>query len=173
MITRAFIFAGMVFIVTTGHATETTDLPARYQAIIEHSPFGQVTGAGVADAAPNWLANFVFSGLIQSNSGNGAVQAIISTKDNAHWYFRAEGESIDAGVTVVKIDQSQRQPKVVLKNGLETGTLTFPERATVAAATPAPTMPQPAPGVAMPQGLGTPPPAGPQGQRRIPFRRSN
>jgi hypothetical protein len=152
-------------------AVETTDLPARYQVIIERAPFGQVSGAGAAELAPNWLANYVFSGLIQSNSGNGAVQVIISTKDNSRWYFRAEGEAIDGGVTVAKIDQSQKQPKVVLKNGLETGTLTFPERTAVASA--APPAAAPLPGIAIPQAPGAPSAAVPAGVRRIPFRRSN
>jgi hypothetical protein len=159
--------AGTFLIAVAGRTTETSDLPERYQALIEHSPFGQVQGAGAADLAPNWLATYVLTGIIQSNSGNGVVQAIISTKDNSHWYFRAEGETVDAGVTVFKIDQTQRQTKVMLKNGLETGTLTFAERTVVPAAAPPP------PGMATPQPAGGQPAAVPPGVRRIPFRRSN
>lgn len=166
MTPRRFAYIGMVFIATIGRAAETTDLPARYQAIIARSPFGQVQGAS-NDAPPNWLANYVFTALIRSNSGDGVVQAIISTKDNAHWYFRAEGETVDANITVQKIDVSQKQPKLVLKNGLETGTLTFPERTAVAAAAPS-----------TPPAIGNPPPGAAPGAvpptvRRIPFRRGN
>ena len=175
MIPRVLAILGMLLLAGAAWATESADLPARYQAIIDRSPFGQVQGAGAGDVAPNWLATWVFTGLIQSNSGNGKVQAIISTKDNSHSYFRAEGESLDGTITVVKIDQSLKQPKLVLKNGLETGTLTFPERATVASATPPGAPPAP-PGINIPPPPGTAAPAaagGPTAIRRIPFRRSN
>jgi hypothetical protein len=163
---RTLIMLGAVLAAGVTGAT-TTDF-TRYQSIIDRSPFGQVQ-SNVPDAAPNWLANYVFCGLIQSNSGNGAVQAIISTKDNNRWVFRAEGEIVDSDVVVQKIDQSQRSTKVVLKKGLETGTLAFPERTAVPMAA--------APNPAMPPGVGAPPPAAggavPPTIRRIPFRRGN
>ena len=146
-------------------ATETPDF-SRYQPLIDRSPFGQVQGAG-AELAPNWIANYVFSGVTQSNAGQGAVQAIITTKDNSHWYFRSEGETIDVSIAVMKIDLNPKQPKLVLKNGLETGTLTFPERSAVPQTTP----PGAPPGIAPPQGGA--PGAVPPTVRRIPFRRGN
>jgi len=165
MMRRMFVGVGMVFIAGIAGATETADF-ARYQSIIDRSPFGQVQGTPT-DAAPNWLANYVFSGIIQSNSGNGAVQAIISTKDNNRWYFRAEGETVDSDVTIQKIDLNPKSPKVVLKKGQETGTLSFPERTAVAApnAPPPPGVANPAPGAGVP--------AAPPTIRRIPFRRGN
>jgi hypothetical protein len=171
MMRASIALTALLTVVCTAIATETTDF-SRYQPLIDKSPFGQVQGAGAAELAPNWVANYVFSGLTQSNAGEGAVQAIISTKDNSHWYFRSEGETIDGSITITKIDLSQKQPKVVLKNGLETGTLTFPERSTVGAAAP----PSPPPGV--PPAMGAPQPAGaapavPPTVRRIPFRRGN
>jgi hypothetical protein len=148
---------------TLSFASESPDF-ARYQPLIDRPPFGQVQGSGATELAPNWVANFVFSGLTQSNRGEGAVQAIISTKDNTKWYFRTEGETLADNIVVLKIDLSQKQPKLVLKNGLETGTLTFPERSTVAPA--APTAP---PAMGVPQQPSAVPPT----IRRIPFRRAN
>lgn len=167
MMRLTFNVLGMGFIAGITVATETTDF-ARYQSIIDRPPFGQVQSTPT-DAAPNWLANYVFCGITQSNSGNGAVQAIISMKDSNRWVFRAEGETVDSDVTVQKIDQSQKSTKIVLKKGLETGTLSFPERTAVAMA---------APGAPLPPGVANPPPgaggaAVPPTIRRIPFRRGN
>ena len=156
---------GLVMLCCASFAEESPDF-SRYQALIDRSPFGQVQGAG-AELAPNWIANYVFSGLTQSNAGEGAVQAIITTKDNSHWYFRSEGETIDVSIAVMKIDLNPKQPKLVLKNGLETGTLTFPERSTVSQ----PVAPGVPPGIAPPQ-AGVPS-AVPPTVRRIPFRRGN
>lgn len=154
----------LAFATSVSLAVETLD--PRYKALIDRSPFGQVQGAGVVDVPPNWVANYVFSAIVQSNSGNGAVQAIIATKDNSHWYFRSEGESIDGTITVLKIDLSQKAPKLVLRNGLETGTLTYPERSAVPAAAPPPIP------TAIPGAPGAPAGA-PSTVRRIPFRRAN
>ena len=152
----ALAIVQVIFIAGVCGATETADF-ARYQPLIDRSPFGQVQGTPT-DAPPNWLANYVFVGLTQSNSGDGAVQAIISTKDNSHWYFRTAGEMVDPGVKVLRVDQ--QPPKLVLQNGLETGTLTFQDRPTVA----------PAPGAPPP---GAPATAPSPNIRRIPFRRGN
>jgi hypothetical protein len=145
--------------------TETADF-TRYQTIIDRSPFGQVLGAGTVVAAP-WLASWQYVGNAVSNSGNGLVQAIIANKENNHWFFRAEGETLEGGITIVKIDRTQNPPKLVLKNGLETGTLSFPERTAVAAAAPAPPNPIGLPGMTPPQPPGATP------NRRIPFQRVN
>jgi hypothetical protein len=166
MIRLTFNVLGMVFIAGITVATETTDF-ARYQSIIDRPPFGQVQSTPT-DAPPNWLANYVFCGVV-SNSGNAKVQAIITTKDNNRSVFRAEGETVDSDVTIQKIDLSQKSTKLVLKKGLETGTLAFPERTAVAMA---------APGAPLPPGVANPPPgaggaAVPPTIRRIPFRRGN
>lgn len=161
------MMAGGIMMLSLVLALESTGLPPRYQAIVERSPFGQVAGAG-GPAAPNWLASWQYVGNAVSNSGNGTVQAIISNKDNNHWYFRSEGEVLEGGITIVKIDLTQNPPKLVLKNGLETGTLTFPERSAVAAVAPAPTPQNPAGVPGLPQ-----PPGGSPTIRRIPFRRGN
>ena len=143
-------------------ATETTDFN-RYQAIIDRTPFGAVQGTN-NETAPNWLARWQYVGNTVSNSGSGPVQAILFDKEANRSYFRAEGESVDANISVVKIDINQKPPKLVLKNGLETATLTFPERIAVAGM-PSPTTANPAPG--------TPGAAAPPTIRRIPFRRGN
>jgi hypothetical protein len=155
----------LAFGFTTGVSFATETLDPRYKVLIDRPPFGQVKGAEAVDVAPNWVANYVFSAIVQSNSGNGAVQAIIATKDNSHWYFRSEGESIDGTITVLKIDLSQKAPKLVLRNGLETGTLTYPERTAVAAPPPTP--------MAIPGAPGAAPAGAPPTVRRIPFRRAN
>ena len=161
------MMAGIFMMLSLTLAVATTDF-ARYQTIIDRSPFGQVQGAGGA-LAPNWLAAWHYVGTAVSYSGNGLVQAIIANKENNHWYFRAESELLDGGITVVKIDLTQNPPKLILKNGLETGTLTFPERAAVTAMAPAPSPASPAGLPGMP-----PAPAGASPTvRRIPFRRGN
>src|SRR5436190_62079 len=93
------------------------------------------------------------------------LSAILFDKEANRSYFRAEGESLDANISVVKIDVTQRPPKLVLKNGLMTATLTFPERTASAAAAPQPN--------ANPAAPGTPGPTTSPTIRRIPFRRGN
>ena len=166
MIRATLILLGVGVVAGITVRAETTDF-AKYKSLIDRSPFGQVQGTPT-EAAPNWLANYVFCGLTQSNSGAGAIQAIISMKDSNRWVFRAEGETVDSDVTVLKIDDNPKSTKVVLKKGLETGTLTFPERTAVAMAAPAPVPP----GVANPA-PNTGVPAVPPTIRRIPFRRGN
>ena len=153
------VLTGNALAVTTGG--DAGDF-ARYQSIVDRAPFGAIQGAPT-DAAPNWLARWQYVGNTVSNSGNGPVQAILFDKESNRSYFRAEGEAVDANVTVVKIDITQRPPKVILKNGLETATLTFPER-TAVAGVPGnqPPAQNPVPGGAQPPTI-----------RRIPFRRGN
>ncbi len=154
MILHAILGFGLIS--SVAGATETVNF-ARYQPIIDRSPFGQVL-SGAAEPTPNWMTRFTWGGLVVSNSGNGAVQAIILDKEGNRTYFRAEGEAIDPGVKVLRIER--QPPKLVLQNGLETGTLTFQDRPTVAAAPGAP--PPGAPATAPPPTI-----------RRIPFRRGN
>jgi hypothetical protein len=146
-------------------ATETTDF-SRYQTIVERAPFGAVQGVA-QDTKPNWLERYQYVGNIVSNAGNGPVQAILFDKEASRSYFRAEGEMLDPDVSVVSIDINQRPPKIVLKKGLETGTLTFPERSTVASAPMPSQAAPPVPG--MPGAAAAQPPT----IRRIPFRRGN
>ena len=90
--------------------------------------------------------------------------AILQDKEaNNRIYFKTEGETIGA-VTVVSISSSPGA-KIVLKQGLETATLSLETKANVGAPAPAPavnpTLPgQPSPGV-------------PNALRRIPFRRGD
>jgi hypothetical protein len=166
MIQRTLLALSLVMLAASGVAENAIDLPAKYKAIIERGPFGQVKGVNVPDVQP-WLQNWVFAGIVNSNTGAGVVQAIIATKDNQRWFFRTEGETVADGIVVQKIDLSERAPKLVLKNGLETGTLTYPERSAAGAAAP------PAVAPAMPGQPGQPGEAPPPTIRRIPFRRSN
>lgn len=168
MIRRVFIALSFALFGCSVLATEKIELPAKYKAIIERSPFGQVKGAGKEPEVVPWLQNYEFVGLVNSNSGEGLLQVILATKDKTRWFFRTEGEAIDAGIVVQKIDLTQRPPQVVLKNGLETGTLTYPDRITAAAAAPAPAVAPPMPGQPPQPGQAPPPTI-----RRIPFRRSN
>ncbi len=168
MIRRVSIGLGLAAFGGLAVAAATIEVPAKYKAIIERSPFGQVKGVGKEQEVVPWLQNYVFAGLVNSNSGEGVIQVIIATKDNTKWFFRAEGEAIDGGIVVQKIDLTQRPPQVVLKNGLETGTLTYPDRSTAAAAAPAPAVAPPMPGQPPQPGQAPPPTI-----RRIPFRRSN
>ena len=150
------VVIGVSLIGSVAGTTDTVSF-ARYQPIIDRSPFGQVQ-SGAADPTPNWMTRFTWGGLVVSNAGIGPVQAIILDKEGNRTYFRAEGETIDPGVKVLRIEQ--QPPKLVLQNGLETGTLTFQDRPTVAAASIAP--PPGAPAAASPTTI-----------RRIPFRRGN
>lgn len=147
-------------------ADETQDF-AKYQIIIDRSPFGPVTAAGVPDAVPNFAQRFQLVGIVTSTGMPVAAQAVLSDKEANRSWFKAEGDTIDGGVKVIRIqDALTSKAKVVLQFGLETATLTFAERPnTPATAAPQPGQPpQPAPG-GMP---GRPPIVG-----RIPFRRSN
>lgn len=143
---------------------------ARYQAIIDRSPFGTVSAAGIAEAPPGFSQQYQFVGLVTSNYGEGPLQAIIFDRNANRTYFRAEGEMLDASV---KLERIEREPaKIILKSGLETAPLSYLPRS--AAATPvtpqaAGQPPQPVPGSIPIMGQpGQQPPI-----RRIPFRRGN
>jgi hypothetical protein len=137
-----------------------------YQVIVDKSPFGSVTPVAGA-ATPAAMSRFAFVGLVQS--GDGQLLAIIQDKQTKQCYFKAEGEAID-DVKVQKIEEALPARRLILRRGLETGTLSYEERRATAptmAPPPAPGMP----GVAVPlpatadPATTTPPP------RRIPFRR--
>jgi hypothetical protein len=135
---------------------------SRYQIILDRSPFGPPPGS--ADTPqPSFASRFSFIGTEKTND-NDPVTAIIQDKEaNNRIYFKTEGETFGA-VTIVSIGQSPGA-KLVLKQGLETATLTLETKASVGAAPP-----PPAPGAPMP---GQPTPAAPAGVRRIPFRRGD
>ena len=163
---------GLALVVATvALANEPADF-SRYQIIIDRSPFGAVTAAGVPDALPNFAQRFQLVGLVTANGSPGKVLAILLDRDANRSWFKTEGEWIkadsdpnDTGVKVVQIQDAQTtKPKVIIQFGLERATLSFSERPAGPAVAPVPGQPQPAPG-AMPA---RPPFAG-----RIPFRRSN
>jgi hypothetical protein len=137
---------------------ESTHDFARYQIIIDRSPFGAIaSGPGPAAA---FAARFNFVGLVSSNGVQSRLQAIIQDKEGNRSYFKSEGEAIE-DIKVVKIEE--KPAKVVLQKGLESATLTFQEQSKVALPPPqaAPQQPQAPPGPGVP------------GPRRIPFRRAN
>ena len=147
-------------------AAESQDF-ARYQIIVDRAPFGAVTAAGVPDAVPNFAQRFQLVGIVTSTGLPVAAEAVLSDKEaNNRALFKAEGEMIEGGVKVVRIqDALTSKAKVVLQFGLETATLTFAERQnTPTAGTPQPGQPPQPPG-GVP---GRPPIVG-----RIPFRRGN
>lgn len=141
-----------------------------YQVIIDKSPFGSVTPTGTG-ATPSAMSRFAFVGLVET--GNGQLQAIIQDKQTRQCYFKAEGEMID-DVKVQKIEDALPARRLVLRRGLETGTLSYePRRAggPAAMATPgtgAIGMPVVPDGATAPLPDAATPPTTP---RRIPFRR--
>jgi hypothetical protein len=140
-------------------AEDTHDFK-RYKIIIDRSPFGPIAGSPAATAAqPSFATRYALVGMVDSNLSEGPVQAIIEDKGGHRTYFKAEGEMID-DVKVMRIDADPPQ-KILLQRGLETGTLTYPERGGAGAPPPAVT-PQPGPGP-----MAAPVP------RRIPFQRGN
>ena len=155
----------LAFVVTTGAvASEPQDF-TRYQIIIDRSPFGPVSAANAPETVPNFAQRFQLVGIVTSNSSPDTAVAVLFDKEANRSWFKAEGEMIDGGVKVLRIqDALTAKAKVVLQFGLETASLSFPERSAVPVAAAVPGQPQPAPG-AIPT---RPPFAG-----RIPFRRSN
>ncbi|MCG3149246.1 MAG: hypothetical protein PCFJNLEI_02706 [Verrucomicrobiae bacterium] len=136
---------------------------SRYQIVIDRSPFGPVSAANTVDV-PQPLKRFQFVALVMSNGQAGVLQAIIHDQEANRSYFRAQGETLDGGVRVERIDLDP--PKLVLKLGLETANLVFQDRPSgpaVAVVNPA----QPA----QPAQAGRP--NQPNVIRRIPFRRGN
>ena len=165
------IFVLAMSIVTGALASEPTDF-TRYQIIIDRSPFGAVSAANTPEAVPNFAVRYQLVGIVTSNGTPAKVLAVLFDRDANRSWFKAEGELlkadgdlIEGGVKVLRIqDALTPKPKVVLQFGLETASLSFPERAAGPVAATVPGQPQPAPG-AMPA---RPPFAG-----RVPFRRSN
>jgi hypothetical protein len=155
-----WFFFFLVGLPTLASAEPTRDLPARYQIIIDRSPFGALA-TGPANA-PSFAARFTFVGLVNSNGIESRLQAIIHDKDANRSYFKSEGETID-DIKVVKVED--KPAKVVLQKGLESATLTYQEKGNVALPQQpmAPQQPQPS----------APTPGGVPGPRRIPFRRAN
>jgi len=153
----------VMFLLLTGAATAQEF--SRYQIVIDRSPFGPISASGAVMPEPNFAQRYQFVALVTSNGDQGVVQAIIFDKEANRSFFRAQGESLDNGVKVERIDV-EPVAKVVLKSGLETAQLVFQSRATAPAAMPVPqpgVQPAPLPG----------PHGGPSPVRRIPFRRGN
>jgi len=143
-------------------ATNTHEF-SRYQIILDRSPFSPPVKDGEGPQ-PSFSTRFSFIGTVKTNE-DAPVTAIIQDKENNNRiYFKTEGETVGANVSIVSITQSPGA-KLVLKQGLETATLTLETKATVGAAPPA------APANANPNPTGQPIPGIPPGVRRIPFRR--
>ena len=140
-------------------ATEPQDF-ARYQIIVDRSPFGAVAAANTPDAAPSFSKRFQLTGGVTSNGAPGIVLAVISDTESNRSLYKAEGDMIDGDIKVLRIqDGLTTKAKVVLQFGLEKAELTLQNRPnTVVVGVPG--QPQPAPGVMPPR-------------PRIPFRRSN
>jgi hypothetical protein len=139
----------------------------RYKVILDRSPFSPP--AGSADIpVPGFATRFSFIGTAQTNE-TAAIEAFIQDKEaNNRIYVKSEGGTISTpqgAVSIVSIDQSPRA-KLVLKQGLETATLTMETKASVGAAPPSAPNPE-----ANPFLPGRPTPGIPSGARRIPFRR--
>jgi len=142
-------------------AAETPDF-ARYQPIIERSPFGTVGPIGAA-APAGFAARFAFVGVVTTVDTN-QVLAMIQDKQTNRTYFKAVGEMIDS----VKVLQIHERPaKLVLQQGVEQATLAYEARA----ATPPPPGAGPGGAVQQPLPNGQPPMPLPSVPRRIPFRR--
>jgi hypothetical protein len=139
---------------------------ARYQVIIDRSPFGSVAAAGALAAAVNapTFAKYQLVAIVVSNGGEGPVQACIFDHDANRSYYLAEGESIDGGLKVTHIGDREDPIKVDLVLGIEKAQLTFQERPNTPSA--APGHPPGAMGAPTPQANAPLPP------RRLPFVRT-
>jgi hypothetical protein len=132
---------------------------SRYQVILDHAPFGQMGTSSDNAPQPGFATKLTFVGVASEGDGK-PVLAIIQENDTKAVHFKAEGESIDR-VTVVKIETPEAGPsKLVLKQDLETATLTMEAKTAPGSAAPGPGQPA-SPG--QPQQV--------PGVRRIPFRR--
>ena len=136
---------------------------SRYQIILDRSPFSPPAGSAEVPL-PGFATRFTFVGLTKTNE-EAPLTAVIQDKEaNNRIYFKTEGETMGV-VTIVSISPSPGA-KVVLKQGLETATLTMETKATVGAA-------PPAPNPAVNPQLPGQPTGMPAGVRRIPFRRGD
>ena len=169
--TASFILSTLLMAVSVAPSNSVSPRAAdahdfsRYQIILDRSPFSPPAGS-VDIPQPNFAARFTFIGTAKTNETE-PVMAIIQDKEaNNRIYFKTEGESI-GGVTVVRIGQSPGA-KLLLKQGLETATLTLETKASVGAAPAPPSAPGGAPLPGQP-----PVPSAQPGARRIPFRRGD
>ena len=148
---------------TIACATDDTRDFGRYKIIIDHAPFGAVSGAGADVQQPPFSARFTWIGTAEEDGQ--PLMAIILDKEGNRVHFKAEGESIGP-VVVVKIERAANAPaKLVLKQALEVATLTMESKP--ASGAPSAAFPQP------PQPGQPPIPGGAQpGIRRVPFARA-
>jgi hypothetical protein len=128
---------------------------SRYRIILDRSPFSPPAGS-VEAPTPGFATRFSFIGTVRTNDDEPLTAVIQDKEANNRIYFKTEGDTIGA-VSIVTIGESPGA-KLVLKQGLETATLTLETKASVGAAPPQPTPERPVPGI-------------PAGVRRIPFRR--
>jgi hypothetical protein len=153
--------------VSTGATAQAADTHkfSRYQIIVDRAPFGAVSGSTAENAPqPNFAARFTFIGTAKLSETQ-ALMAIILDKDsNNRPYFKSAGDTIGP-ITIARVERSPTA-KLVLKQGLETATLTL-ETKTAPGAPSAPA----APPANQPQrGQPSSTPFQP-GVRRVPFQR--
>jgi len=158
----------LVTAVPSGFAAMEKTSFDRYQVIIDRAPFGRSNGGGVVSAvASNFMARYAFVGFVGSPE-NGMLAALVDKQTNQS-YFKAPGETMD-DVTIVCIENTQPKRRLVLRRGLEVGTLTFGEGAPSAEGM---VSPQIAPLALMPSALMSPPDPShrpvPTSRRRTPF----
>jgi hypothetical protein len=136
-----------------------------YQVIIDKAPFGAVAASGPG-VTPSAMSRYGFVGLVQS--GNGQLQAIIQDKQTKQCYFKAEGEMLE-DVKVQKIEEALPGRRLVLRRGVETGTLNYEQPRAAVPATPGVPSSGPVIGLSVPTPTGTT--LSTNMPRRIPFRR--
>ena len=166
----AVLLAAVSSMLSTGVSEQATDTHSfsRYQIIVDRAPFGAVSGTGADTPQPNFAARFTFIGTAKLNETQPLMAIIQDKESNNRTYFKSEGDAI-GGVTIVRIERSPAA-KLVLKQGLETATLTLETKT-------GPGRPPPAPGPAaagqptLPQPGQSPGASPPQGPRRVPFLR--
>ena len=164
------LLAAVSSMLSTGVPPPATDTHSfdRYKIIVDRAPFGAMTGSAADTQQPNFATRFNFIGTAKLSESQ-PLMAIIQDKEaKDRTYFKSVGDTI-GGVTIERIDKSPTA-KLVLKQGLETATLTLetkmgtgrslPPSASAAAGN------QPAPQAGQP-----PAAVPPQGPRRIPFLR--
>lgn len=139
---------------------------SRYQIILDRSPFSPPAGS-VEVPQPNFATRYGYVGWHQE-SETAPLTAMIQDKEANRIYFKGEGETIGS-VSIISVNKSPGA-KILIKQGLETATLTLESKAGVGPA------PSPPPGIQSPGSPqpGQPNPAVQPGTvRRIPFRRGD
>ena len=158
------LLAAVSSVLSTGQTQQAADTHSfsRYQVIVDRSPFGTPSAGADAPQAP-FATRFNFIGTAQLSDSEPLLAIVQDKEANNRIYFKSAGQAIGP-VTVVSVEKWPAA-KLVLKQGLETATLTLETKP--GAGKPAmsmgggrPSFPSPA----QPRG-----PAVSPGPRRIPF----